>query len=382
MPTPIEAALAWLSGQRPAMKALLARLVGQNSFTRNVAGVNAVVDLVAAELARVGLSLERIPGVRFGDHLFFKSRAPGPPAFLVGHTDTVFAPGTFEGWREEGELGRGPGVFDMKGGLVVALFALEALSRAGLLDRIAVRGLLVSDEEVGSPESQPMTRERSAGSACALGLESGRPGDLVVTRRKGLAALEVVARGVAAHAGNDPEKGRNAIWALARFVDRVQGLTDHARGLAVNVGRIEGGTTRNTVPAMARCEVDLRFLTVKDGELLQERAARAAAEAALAGTRLDVARVSFRPPLERTEASAALAAEVGACPAECGLGSGEAPLAGGGSDASTTGAAGVPSVDGLGPRGTGFHTPDEQVDLGSLIPKAAALVRFLARRAG
>ncbi len=381
MPTPLEAALAWLSGQRPAMKALLARLVAQNSFTRNAAGVNAVVDLVAAELSRAGLSLERIPGIRFGDHLYFGSRAGGSPAFLVGHTDTVFAPGTFEGWREEGDLGRGPGAFDMKGGVVVALFALEALSRAGLLDRIPVRGLFVSDEEVGSPESQPLTRERAAGSACALGLESGRPGDLVVTRRKGLAALEVVARGVAAHAGNEPEKGRNAIWALARFVDRVQGLTDPGRGLTVNVGRIEGGTTRNTVPAVARCEVDLRFLTVKDGDLLQERIARATTEAAIDGTRLDVARVSFRPPLERTAASAALAAEYGACQAECGLGSGEAPLAGGGSDASTTGAAGVPSVDGLGPRGAGFHTSDEQVDLGSLVPKAAALVRFLASRA-
>jgi len=382
MPTPLEAALAWLAGQRPAMKALLARLVAQNSFTRNTAGVNAVADLVAAELSRIGLSLERIPGVRFGDHLFFKSRAPGPPAFLVGHTDTVFAPGTFEGWREEGELGCGPGAFDMKGGLVVALFALEALRRAGLLDRVPVRGLFVSDEEVGSPESQPLTRERAGGAACALGLESGRPGDLVVTRRKGLAALEVAARGAAAHAGNEHEKGRNAIWAVARFVDRVQGLTDYARGVTVNVGRIEGGTTRNTVPATARCEVDLRFLTVKDGDRLQEGVARAATEAAVAGTRVDVARVSFRPPLERTDASAALAAEVGACQAECGLGSGEAPLAGGGSDASTTGAAGVPSVDGLGPRGAGFHTPEEQVDLGSLVPKAAALVRFLARRAG
>ena len=164
-------------------------------------------------------------------------------------------------------------------------------------------------------------------------------------------------------------------------MDRVQGLTDPGRGLTVNVGRIEGGTTRNTVPAVARCEVDLRFLTVKDGDLLQERVTQATTEAAIAGTRLDVARVSFRPPLERTAASAALAAEYGARQAECGLGSGEAPLAGGGSDASTTGAAGVPSVDGLGPRGAGFHTSDEQVDLGSLVPKAAALVRFLASRA-
>jgi glutamate carboxypeptidase len=219
------------------------------------------------------------------------------------------------------------------------------------------------------------------GSACALGLESGRPGDGIVTRRKGIASLDVTARGVAAHAGSDHKKGRNAVWALARFVDRAQALTDYQRGVTVSVGRIEGGTTRNTVPAAARCEVDLRFLAERDGAEALDRLRHAAAEAAVEGTSLTVAVSSTRPPLTRTEASAALAAEYGAIQAECGLGSGEAPLSGGGSDASVTGSAGVPSIDGLGPRGTAFHTRDEHVELDSLVPKATALARFLARRA-
>jgi glutamate carboxypeptidase len=378
----LDAALAWLAGQRPAMEALLARLVRQNSFTRNVAGANAVVTALDAELRRLGLARERIPGDRFGDHLYFETRAQGAPVFLVGHTDTVFPPGDFEGWSADGARARGPGVLDMKGGLVVGLFALEALSRAGLLDRVPLRGLFVADEEAGSPGSQPVTRERVRGCACALGLESGRPGDLIVTRRKGIASLDVIAHGVAAHSGSDHKRGRNAIWALSRFVDRAQALTDYQRGVTVSVGRVEGGTTRNTVPAEARCEVDLRFLAERDSDEAMERLRRAAAEAAVEGTRLEVAVANTRPPLVRTEASAALAAEYGAIQAECGLGSGEAPLSGGGSDASVTGSAGVPSIDGLGPRGAGFHTRDEHVELDSLVPKATALARFLARRAG
>jgi glutamate carboxypeptidase len=376
-----KAALDWLAGRRPTMEQLLERLVRQNSFTENREGVNALVAMLVPELARLGLAVERHPGVRFGDQLSFRTAAPGSPVFLVGHLDTVFAPGTFEGFAVEGDTARGPGVYDMKGGIVVALFALEALSRAGLLDRIPLRGIWVSDEEVGSPESQPITRRLAAGAACALGLESGRPADLIVTARKGNASVEAEARGIAAHAGNEHARGRNAIWALSRFVDRAQALTDYGRGLTVNVGRIEGGTTRNTVPAQARCDVDLRFPAAADGEALWERLSQAARGAGVEGTSVELRRRGGRPPLERTAASAALAAEYGACQAESGLGSGEAPPSGGGSDASTTAAVGVPSIDGLGPSGTAYHTHEELVDLGSLVPKASALVRFLSRRA-
>ena len=373
----LERALSWLSPRRPEMTALLRRLVDQNSFTRNPAGVDAVASMVAAELSACGLSVERIPGAPFGDHLVFSSAAPGPFTFLIGHADTVFPPGTFEGYREEGDRALGPGVLDMKGGLVVGVFALRALREAGILDRIPVRGIVVADEEVGSPASQPLTVERVRGAAAALGLESGRGGDLIVTRRKGIAALDARARGVAAHAGGDHEKGRNAVWALARFVDRVQALTDYGRGITVSVGRIEGGTTRNTVAAEARCEVDVRFLDPVDGEEVLGLVAEAAREAALPGTRIEVVRPNSRPPLVRTAASAALAAAYGACQRASGLQDGEAPLSGGGSDASVTGAAGVPSIDGLGPRGAGYHTHDEYIELGSLVPKAEALVRFL-----
>jgi glutamate carboxypeptidase len=377
----LEKAVSWLSARRPEMEALLRHLVGQNSFTRNVPGVNAVASVVEGELRSSGVAVERIPGGAYGDHLSFASPGTGPFTFLIGHSDTVFPPGTFEGYRVDGERALGPGVLDMKGGLVVGIFALRALREAGLLDRVAVRGIVVADEEVGSPASQPVTVAKVRGAAAALGLESGRGGDLIVTRRKGITSLDARARGVAAHSGGDHEKGRNAVWALARFVDRIQGLTDYARGVTVSVGRIEGGTTRNTVPAEARCEVDVRFLAPADGDEVLARVEAAARDAALPGTRIEVSRPGNRPALVRTEASAALAAEYGERQREAGLGSGEAPLSGGGSDASVTGAAGVPSIDGLGPRGAGFHTHDEYIELPSMVPKAEALVRFLHGRA-
>ncbi len=376
----IEDALSWLQGQRGAMEALLERLVNQNSFTQNRHGVEAVANLAAGQLRSLGLEVELRPSAHFGPHVLFAGRAAGPPIFLLGHTDTVFAPGTFEGYHHTGDRGFGPGAFDMKGGLAVLLVGLAAAKRAGLLEKVPVRGILVSDEEVGSPESQPLTRAHAEGAVCALCFESGRPGDLIVTRRKGTASIRAEARGVAAHAGNEHEKGRNAIWAVARFVDRLQGLTDPARGRTVNVGLISGGTTRNTVPASAACEVDLRFETAEDGAALAREVEAAAVECAVPGTSIAVAQVSWRDPLERTPASSALAKEYGDCQRESGLGQGEAPLAGGASDACTTGASGIPSIDGLGPGGRAFHTHDEEVALASLVPKAGALLRFLARR--
>src|SRR5512144_2092650 len=382
LPASVDDALAWLAAERRAMEDLLAALVGRSSFTRDPAGVAAVVELVERALAPSGVATERIPSARFGPHLAFRGPAPGAPVFLVGHTDTVFPPDAYRGFRREGDRGFGPGVFDMKGGIAVLAFGLAAAARAGLLARVPVAGRLVSDEEAGSPESQPLLRARARGAACALVFESGRAGDLVVTRRRGTGSVRAEAHGVAAHAGNEPEKGRSAIWSLARFVDRAQALSDRARGLSVNVGTFHGGTTKNTVPEHAACEVDLRFETTADGRALSAAIDAAAREAALPGTRIEVAPSSWRDPLERTAASAALAAEYGDAQRACGLGGGEAPLAGGGSDACTTAAAGVPSIDGLGPRGQGFHTPAEEVDLASLVPKAQALLRFLARRAG
>jgi glutamate carboxypeptidase len=342
--------------------------------------------MLRATFAMEGLDVQVRPSDRYADHLVFRSRSAMPnkgAVALVGHLDTVFPPGTFEGYRRDGDLARGPGVLDMKGGLVVAAFALKALVATGGLDAVVpVRLVIVSDEEVGSPEGQGVIAAAVTGSSAALVFEAGRKGDAIITRRKGTGGMTAVAHGRAAHAGNSHKEGANAIWAAALFVDGVQKLTDYDRGITVNVGRISGGHSKNTVPDLAEVQLDLRFCTRADGERLVGAVRAVAEEAAVqvAGTRVEVRGGVAREPLERSDASAALMQAYALCARAHGLGGDEAPLIGGGSDASTTSALGIASIDGMGPRGTGFHTRDELIEVASLVPKAQALARFLATR--
>jgi glutamate carboxypeptidase len=379
-------AVRWLEGRTAALEAALKPLVEVNSFTENVEGGRRVGQLLREQWKLPGLVPEVVTSGRYADHLVFRSAGDVRlrPVCLVGHLDTVFPPGKFEGYRVDGDLRRGPGTLDMKGGLVVLGAALSALAETGGFARLPpLRIVVVSDEEVGSPEGQGVIRNACAGSAAALVLESGRAEDAIITRRKGTGGMEAVARGKAAHAGNHHADGANAIWAVARFVDLVQRLTDYPRGITVNVGKVLGGQGKNTVPDHAEAHVDLRFCTRADGEALVEafRAAAAQAASSVPGTQLELSGGISREPLERSEASAALLAEYAACARASGLGSGEAALIGGGSDASTTSSIGIPSIDGLGPRGKGFHTVEEHIEVRSLVPKAQALARFLAARA-
>jgi glutamate carboxypeptidase len=386
MTTPMgEAAAAWLEGKTPAMEDAIKALVEVNSFTENIEGGKKVGTMLVDLWKLPGLTSTRKPSARYADHILISSTeslAGRAPIALVGHLDTVFPPGTFEGYRRDGELARGPGVLDMKGGLVLAAFAVRALAEtAGLSRVVPLRIVIVSDEEIGSPEGQGIIQAAIAGSAQALVFEAGRKADAIITTRKGTGGLVASAHGVAAHAGNNHKEGKNALWALSRFVDRVQGLTDYARGITVNVGKIAGGQGKNTVPDRADAWIDVRFCTKDDAErtlaAMREIAAQVGTE--IEGTRVEIEGGVARLPLEKSDASIALMKAYGACARASGLGDAEAALIGGGSDASTSSAMGIPSIDGLGPRGIGFHTKDEQIEVGSLVPKAQALARFLAQ---
>jgi glutamate carboxypeptidase len=362
--------------------ALARQWVEINSFTKNVAGVNAVGAKLRDAFALPALACTTIPGGDgFGDHLVWQTEgaAKRPPIVLVGHHDTVFPAGHFEGWNEDGGRVNAPGVLDMKGGLSVVRAALAALADVGALADLPVIVLSVADEEVGSPSSTPHLQRLARGAACALVFESGRAADAIITRRKGVGSMTVIAHGKAAHAGNNHKDGANALWALARFIDAAQRLTDYARGVTVNVGTASAGTSKNTVPERAECALDLRYETVADADALVAALGEAAAEAArgVPGTRVEVVRGPTRLPLERTASSAALRDEYAACARIAGLGDGEAALIGGGSDANTVGPLGVPAIDGLGPRGAGFHTTSEYIEVATLLPKAEALLRFL-----
>lgn len=371
----------WLSDEGRAMETELAELVSLNSFTENVDGGRAVGRRLADLVKVPGFVLSTVPSTRFADHLVWRSTwdAGGrSPVALVGHLDTVFPPGTFEGYRRDGDLARGPGVLDMKGGLVVVAWALRAIAETlGPAALPPLRLVVVADEEVGSPEGQGVIRQAIADARSCLVFEAGRKNDLIVTRRKGTGSVKAIAHGRSAHAGNAHRDGANALWALARFVDRIQSLTDYDRGVTVNVGKVVGGDSKNTVPDRAEAFVDIRFETVKDADSLMAAIREAATNAVVPGTRIELEGGVARMPMERTEASALLLAEYEASARAAGLGAGEAPLVGGGSDASTSSALGIASIDGLGPRGLGFHTKDEQIEIVTLRMKAEALVRFL-----
>ena len=329
------------------------------------------------------------PSERFADHLVFRSRPELPnrgAVALVGHLDTVFPPGTFEGYRSDDATARGPGRARHEGRARRHRVRAPRARR----DRRARRGRRrfasssSADEEVGSPEGQGVIAAAISGSSACLVFEAGREADAIITRRKGTGGMTAIAHGRAAHAGNAHEEGANAIWAAARFVDAVQRLTDYDRGVTVNVGRIVGraqqehrarsrrGAARPPLPDAGRRRAARRVDPARRGGSGGGRAGHAhrAARRHRRGRRSSARRRSAR-----------LCAEYAACARAHGLGSDEAPLIGGGSDASTAAALGIPAIDGLGPRGAGFHTKDERIELASLVPKAQALARFLAQRA-
>ena len=304
----------WWRGRRDAFEEALRGLVEVNSFTDNREGGLEVGRRLRSLMALPGVEASPFASARYADHWVFRTAGDPrlPPIALLGHLDTVFPPGTFEGYRVDGALRRGPGVLDMKGGLVVVAFALRGLAEASPVGWSALpplRIVVVSDEEVGSPEGAGVIRQAIAGQRAPRWSSSpGGPQDAIITRRKGTGAVTAVAHGKAAHAGNHHAEGKNAIWALARWIDAAQRLTDYDRGVTVNVGKISGGQGKNTVPDHAEAQADIRYVTRADGEALTERlrAAAKAAGADVPGTRVELSGGVGREPLERTAANVAL----------------------------------------------------------------------------
>ena len=378
----MESVLAAAQRRADETLRLLRRWVEQDSFSGDVVSVNAMGALLEQVFALPELAMERRRGDGVGDHRFWKTPAWDGAGqgrvLLVGHHDTVFPPGTFTGWREDGDKVRGPGVLDMKGGLAIIHCALASLSECGRLAGLPIGVVCVGDEEIGSSDSRELTEEVARGAGCALVFEAGRAEDAIITRRKGTGGIVVKVTGKAAHAGNYHADGVNAIWALAQFVDAAQRRTDYDRGLTVNVGTIAGGTSRNTVPASAECGIDFRFVRADDGHALVAALDKIAREiAATTGAKFELVGGVRRPPLERTDASYALYERYAAAARASGLGAGESPMLGGGSDGNNIAALGVPVIDGLGPRGFGFHTPDEYIEPASVAMRVEALLRFL-----
>jgi glutamate carboxypeptidase len=374
----LEAARAAVQRRMPELWALVQAWVEIESFTADHAGCERMAAALQGAFALPGLAPRRVPGDGAAGHVVATTPAwtGKGGVVLVGHHDTVFPPGTFVGFRRDETNAYGPGVLDMKGGLAIIRTALAALADQGLLAGLPLAFVSVSDEEIGSPDGRRVIEELARGAAAGLVFEAGRMTDAIVTQRKGTGKLKVTARGKAAHAGNDLASGVNAIWALARFIDGVQRLADG--GVTVNVGLVRGGTSANTVPAEATCEIDVRIVRGADAERLLARADHLAREIADAsGAKLTIEGGIRRLPLERLAGTPAILERYAAAARAEGLGGDEAALMGGGSDANTLAAMGVPAIDGLGPRGKGFHTHDEFAELATFEPRVMALVRYL-----
>jgi glutamate carboxypeptidase len=377
----LEHALTILRRHERATLPLIETLVRINSHTAHVAGVNRVGEEIRKALAPLPLNLTVVRGEGTGDHLVFRTKAASEQTsvLLIAHHDTVFPPGTFERFSVDGDIARGPGVLDMKGGIAVLCTVLAALHEADLLARMPITFVTVADEEIGSPSSHALLEELAYRGRSALVFEAGRTGDAIITARRGSGYVIVRAHGRAAHAGNALAQGRNAIWALSRFIDRAQLLTDTARGISFSAGLIRGGTARNTVADSATCEADVRFSDPAGERVLSTGLAEIAHDIStqMEGTSLEVNFQVTRKPWTRSPASVQLMERYATCQRASGLEAGEAPLTGGGSDANTVGAVGLAAIDGLGPRGSGFHTPEECIEVSSLSMKAEALLRFL-----
>ena len=378
----LRSALELAQKRQESVLPMLRNWVLTNSYSANIDGVNAMAELFSEAFRIPGLQERRHRDQRGVDHLTWVTpgwdQQPDRRLVLIGHHDTVFPPGTFHCWELSADRLRGPGVLDMKGGWAIIHTAVWALAEINALASIPLGLISVGDEETGSVDSRPILEAFTNGAKGALVFEAGRAQDAIITQRKGTGKLSVEVTGCAVHAGNYHAQGVNAIAALAKFVTAAESLTDYDRGNTVNVGLIEGGTSANTVPAHARCTIDFRFPTLGDGETLTEDFDRAARNIGIQSSAHFVLLGGIRrPPLEESHQSADLYESYANCATKAGLGAAKAALIGGGSDANTVSAIGVPAIDGLGPRGSGFHTHDEHIEVSSLALRTNALIRFL-----
>jgi glutamate carboxypeptidase len=371
--------LSYLQQELPAGLQLLEQLVNMDSPSTDKALVDRFSRFVGSQFESIGGTVDYLPAERFGDHLRIKF--PGRNAsriLLLGHTDTVFPAGEVakRPFRNTNRKATGPGVFDMKAGILVMWSALRALMKTGIPLEHSITVLLTSDEEMGSPTSRTLLESEASSSCAVLVLEPSLPGGVLKTSRKGVGRFTIKSIGRAAHAGVDPAKGINAIEEIARQVLALQAMNDAGLGTSVTVGVIQGGTRSNVVPAEAAIEVDVRVST--NAEAARMTTAIHALRAQLSGARLEIRGAINRPPMERTTDTVRLFELARSIGSELGVEIDEGST-GGASDGNFTSALGIPTLDGLGAMGGGAHAIDEYVDIASLPLRAALLAGMIQR---
>ena len=370
--------LPWLRERQGAMLETVRQMVEIESPSDNKAAVDRLGRWLAGKFEALGGHSKFHRAIDFGDHLQvdFPGRDRRQPVLLLGHLDTVYPLGTLAKMpcRETGGRLHGPGTLDMKSGIAMMLYAIDAMRDQGGTVPRAISVLLVSDEEVGSSSSRRITEELAKRSAAVFVLEpSYGPKGAVKTARKGVGEYSLKVTGKAAHAGLDFEKGHSAILELARQIERISKFVDQKRGLTLNVGIVQGGTRVNVIPAEANASIDVRVVRASDAAGLDRKLR--ALKPIDRQCKLEIRGVVDRPPMERTPAVANLFHEAAELAKRMGWKLEEAAV-GGGSDGNLTAALGIPTLDGLGGVGEGAHAPTESIVISEL-PKRAALLAGL-----
>lgn len=369
--------LAFCEAEQPWLRAAVETLVRIESPTSDKAAVDRCGAAVSALLEETGGTVEALAQPVAGNHLRATFGAGPKRVLFIGHFDTVWDIGQLERMplvEREGRL-FGPGIFDMKAGLSIAMQALRALRGTGWPDALAVTCLFTSDEETGSDTSRAVIEEEARRADAVLVFEPAMTGGALKTARKGVGEFEIRVTGVSAHSGIAPGEGASAIHTLARLVTQLESLNDPAAGVSVNAGVIAGGTRSNVVAEQASAAVDVRVVRLADAPRLE--AALRALSSPDPRITVEVRGAIDRPPFERTDQVAALFARAKRVAAELGVDLQEAAT-GGASDGNFTGALGVPTLDGLGAVGGGAHALDEHVEL-AVLPFRAALAAGVVR---
>ncbi|MFN7987681.1 MAG: M20/M25/M40 family metallo-hydrolase [Thermoanaerobaculia bacterium] len=367
--------LARFAARQERMVADLEALVLRESPSSDAAAVTALSDWIAATLAGRGVPAERVAFDGRGDGVVARLGPGTGGTLLLAHLDTVWPLGTLAArpFHAGGSLATGPGVFDMKAGIAIALAVLSAAAEGIVVPARGVTLLLTPDEEVGSDATRERILEEARRRERVLVLEPSGDGGAAKVARKGTGLAVARFRGVPAHAGLEPEKGASALLEAARFALLSDAVADREAGTTVVPTIVASGSAKNVVPAEAELTVDFRFWTAAEGERV--RAALEAFSPLDARVGVQVETAVSRPPMEPTPESLELYRTARAAAAALGFGLAAARV-GGASDGNLTAAAGIPTLDGLGPRGGGAHARSEHVELDDL-PRRAALLALL-----
>ncbi|WP_240788673.1 M20 family metallopeptidase [Ramlibacter henchirensis] len=365
----------WLAARRGEMLELLEAAVNIDSGSSHKPGADRMASLMESFLRDAGLATQRHPLADHGDCVSatLAGRAGAPHVLLLGHMDTVFPVGTAQRrpFRIDGDMAYGPGVADMKAGLVMHAFVARALVELAP-EAAPIRVLFTGDEEVASPSSRQITIEKARGARAVFNAEPGRPSGNVVTGRKGAFFIDFEVKGVAAHAGVAPEKGASAIEALARKVVELHELNDRSLGLSANVGTVRGGMTVNTVADHAQAQLDVRYPGNVDHQELREKILRIICRESVCNTHAHVTHEGIFLPLVASEAGQRLLAKYQESAKKLDM-KVDGEFTGGSADSGLTASVGAPTLCATGPVGGDVHTDREWLRVDSIVPRAQAL---------